>query len=174
MYTLFFFQTTVSKKKMYYNMRVKTLQRNKSDLMCRLETEKAALQSNAKKRMQKLYSAVKDVCFVNTMIVSFFLVPVTPNTWVAKFIHPDFTFLQIEREVEEDPESPSFKENKNPISSVTGDKEENKTKEEDLATIAANAVMYSEKLQQKKEALLKRIVKLQKECYEYVDNVWCG
>ncbi|XP_029195766.2 leucine-rich repeat-containing protein 9-like isoform X1 [Acropora millepora] len=125
-------ETTVSKKKMYYNMRVKTLQRNKSDLMCRLETEKAALQSNAKKRMQKLYSAVKD----------------------------------IEREVEEDPESPSFKENKNPISSVTGDKEENKTKEEDLATIAANAVMYSEKLQQKKEALLKRIAKLQKECYE--------
>ena len=60
----FFFQTTVSKKKMYYNMRVKTLQRNKSDLMCRLETEKAALQSNAKKTMQKLYSAVKDVCFL--------------------------------------------------------------------------------------------------------------
>ena len=111
--------------------------------------------------------------FFNT-IVNFFLVLVTPNTWVAKFIHPDFTFLQIEREVEEDPESPSFKENKNPISSVTGDKEENKTKEEDLATIAANAVMYSEKLQQKKEALLKRIAKLQKECYEYVDNVWCG
>ena len=52
----------MSKKKMYYNMRVKTLQRNKADLMCRLETEKAALQSNTKKRIQKLYSAVKDVC----------------------------------------------------------------------------------------------------------------
>ena len=59
------------KKKMYYNMRVKTLQRNKSDLMCRLETEKAALQSNAKKRMRKLYSAVKDVCFLIPLLIFF-------------------------------------------------------------------------------------------------------
>ena len=83
MYTLVsFLQATVSKKKMYYNMRVKTLQRNKADLMCRLEMEKAALQSNTKKRIQKLYSAVKDVCIylLCTNNVNFFLVPVTPNT----------------------------------------------------------------------------------------------
>ena len=89
---------------------------------------------------------------------------------VAKFVHRYCLFLQIEREVEEDSENPSFKENKNPISSATGDKEENKTNEEDVATIAANAMTYAEKLQQKKEALLKQIAKLQKECNEYVDN----
>ena len=56
-----FFQTTVVKKKIYYNMRVKTLQRNKADLLFRLETEKAMLQAEPKNRIQKLYSAVKDV-----------------------------------------------------------------------------------------------------------------
>ena len=55
------FQSTVVKKKMYYNMRVKTLQRNKADLLFRLETEKAVLQADSKNRIQKLYSAVKDV-----------------------------------------------------------------------------------------------------------------
>ena len=57
------FQTTVIKKKMYYNMRVKTLQRNKADLLFRLETEKAVLQADPKNRIHKLFSAVKDVCF---------------------------------------------------------------------------------------------------------------
>lgn len=46
---------------MYYNMRVKTLQRNKADLLFRLETEKAVLQAEPKNRILKLYSAVKDV-----------------------------------------------------------------------------------------------------------------
>ena len=46
---------------MYYNMRVKTLQRNKADLLFRLETEKAVLQAEPKNRIHKLYSAVKDV-----------------------------------------------------------------------------------------------------------------
>ena len=46
---------------MYYNMRVKTLQRNKADLLFRLETEKAFLQAEPKNRIHKLYSAVKDV-----------------------------------------------------------------------------------------------------------------
>ena len=55
------FQTTVVKKKMYYNMRVKTLQRNKADLLFRLETEKAVLQADPKGRMHKLYSTIKDV-----------------------------------------------------------------------------------------------------------------
>ena len=52
----------MSKKKMYYNMRVKTLKRNKADLLLRLETEKESLQIDAKNRIHKLYSAVKDVC----------------------------------------------------------------------------------------------------------------
>ena len=56
-----YLQTTVVKKKMYYNMRVKTLQRNKADLLFRLETEKAVLQAEPKNRIHKLYSAVKDV-----------------------------------------------------------------------------------------------------------------
>ena len=60
--TMSFFQTTVVKKKMYYNMRVKTLQRNKADLLFRIETEKAVLQADPRHRILKLYSAVKDVC----------------------------------------------------------------------------------------------------------------
>ena len=59
--TIMFSQTTVVKKKMYYNMRVKTLQRNKADLLFRLETEKAVLQADPKNRMHKLFSAIKDV-----------------------------------------------------------------------------------------------------------------
>lgn len=61
-FSIVFSQTTVVKKKMYYNMRVKTLQRNKADLLFRLETEKDVLQADPKNRMHKLYSAVKDVC----------------------------------------------------------------------------------------------------------------
>ena len=63
--TIMFSQTTVEKKKMYYNMRVKTLQRNKADLLFRLETEKAVLQADPQNRMHKLFSAVKDVS-INT------------------------------------------------------------------------------------------------------------
>lgn len=59
---IIFSQTTVVKKKMYYNMRVKTLQRNKADLLFRLETEQAVLLADPKNRMHKLFSAVKDVC----------------------------------------------------------------------------------------------------------------
>lgn len=67
---IIFSQTTVVKKKMYYNMRVKTLQRNKADLLFRLETEKAVLQADPKNRMHKLFSAVKDVC-INTSFNAF-------------------------------------------------------------------------------------------------------
>ena len=65
-FSIVFSQTTVVKKKMYYNMRVKTLQRNKADLLFRLETEKEVLQAGHKKRMHKLFSAVKDVCLDTT------------------------------------------------------------------------------------------------------------
>ncbi|CAH3150767.1 unnamed protein product, partial [Pocillopora meandrina] len=54
-------ETTVVKKKMYYNMRVKTMQRNKADLLFRLETERATLQAEPRNRMLKLFSAVKDI-----------------------------------------------------------------------------------------------------------------
>ncbi|PFX11316.1 Leucine-rich repeat-containing protein 9, partial [Stylophora pistillata] len=126
-------ETTVIKKKMYYNMRVKTLQRNKADLLFRLETERAALQANPRNRIFKLFSAVKD----------------------------------IEREVEEQREglSSSFKENKNPISPVVGD-EGKKENMEEKGSMAADTMMISQKLQKKKEALLKRIAKLQKQCEE--------
>lgn len=64
--------------------------------------------------------------------------------------------MQIDRAVEEETDSSSFKENKNPISPATGD-------EEDSRNVA---VMYSQRLLHKKEALLKRIAKLQKQCEE--------
>ncbi|CAH3150734.1 unnamed protein product [Pocillopora meandrina] len=123
-------ETTVVKKKMYYNMRVKTMQRNKADLLFRLETERANLQAEPRNRMLKLFSAVKD----------------------------------IEREVEEQREglSSSFKENKNPISPVAGD-EDKKENLEEKETLATDTMMFSQKLQKKKEALLKRIAKLQRQ-----------
>ena len=78
--------------------------------------------------------------------------------------------MQIEREVEEESYVPSFKENKNPISPATGNEEEKESNHEDSANITATAVIYSEKLQKKKEALLNRIAKLQKQCDEYVSE----
>ena len=72
--------------------------------------------------------------------------------------------LQIEREVEEGGEGLllSFKENKSPISPAAGD-EDTMENNEDQGKMAADTVMYSQRLQQKKEALLKRIAKLQKQ-----------
>lgn len=70
----------------------------------------------------------------------------------------------IEREVEEQREglSSSFKENKNPISLVAGD-EGKKENLEEKETLATDTMMFSQKLQKKKEALLKRIAKLQRQ-----------
>ena len=75
--------------------------------------------------------------------------------------------LQIEREVEEGGEGLllSFKENKSPISPAAGD-EDTTANNEDQRKMAADTVMYSQRLQQKKDALLKRIAKLQKQCKE--------
>ena len=75
--------------------------------------------------------------------------------------------LQIEREVEEGGEGLllSFKENKSPISPAAGD-EDTMENNEDQRKMAADTVMYSQRLQQKKEALLKRIAKLQKQWEE--------
>ena len=56
----------------------------------------------------------------------------------------------------------SFKENKSPISPAAGD-EDTTENNEDQRKMAADTVMYSQRLQQKKEALLKRIAKLQKQ-----------
>lgn len=75
--------------------------------------------------------------------------------------------LQIEREVEEEGEGllSSFKENKSPISPAAGD-EETMENNDNKGNVTADTVMYSQRLQQKKEALLKRIAKLQKQCEE--------
>lgn len=75
--------------------------------------------------------------------------------------------LQIEREVEEEGEGllSSFKENKSPISPAAGD-EETMENNENKGNVTADTVMYSQRLQLKKEALLKRIAKLQKQCEE--------
>lgn len=75
--------------------------------------------------------------------------------------------LQIEREVEEEGEGllSSFKENKSPISPAAGD-EGTMENNDNKGNMTADTVMYSQRLQQKKEALLKRIAKLQKQCEE--------
>lgn len=75
--------------------------------------------------------------------------------------------FQIEREVEEEGEGllSSFKENKSPISPAAGD-EETMENNDNKGNMTADTVMYSQRLQQKKEALLKRIAKLQKQCEE--------
>ena len=75
--------------------------------------------------------------------------------------------LQIERELEEGGEGLllPFKENKSPISPATGE-EDTMENNQDEGKLAADTVMCSQRLQQKKEALLKRIAKLQKQCEE--------
>ena len=62
--------------------------------------------------------------------------------------------------------STSFKENKSPISPATGDEEKKENVQQDVTNVIADTVVYSQRLQQKKEALLKRIAKLQKQCEE--------
>ena len=58
--------------------------------------------------------------------------------------------------------SSSFKENKNPISPVAGD-EGKKENLEEKETLATDTMMFLQTLQKKKEALLKRISKLQRQ-----------
>ena len=81
---------------------------------------------------------------------------------------PALITFQIEREVDEEAEglSTSFKENKNPISPAAGDEEKKESNQEEGASIAADTMRYSQRLLQKKDALLKRIAKLQKQCEE--------
>lgn len=50
-------QGTVNKKKMFYNMRAKTIQRNMSNLLSRLEAAK-------KERLEVPYSRLKSLNFV--------------------------------------------------------------------------------------------------------------
>ena len=75
--------------------------------------------------------------------------------------------LQIEREFEDGGEGLllPFKENKSPISPATGD-EDPMENNEDKGKMASDTMMYSQRLQQKKQALLKRIAKLQRQCEE--------
>ena len=57
----FFLQTTVVRKKMYYNMRVKTLRRNMSALLNRLADNKEQLMKGASDRYKALAFTIKEV-----------------------------------------------------------------------------------------------------------------
>jgi len=101
--------------------------------------------------------------------VTYFTPPPGGRTTAGSNAPGAFLVLQIERVVEEETEgstSASFKENKNPISPATGDEEKKETNQEEAVKITADTVVYSQRLLQKKEALLKRISKLQKQCKE--------
>ncbi|XP_048590343.1 leucine-rich repeat-containing protein 9 isoform X2 [Nematostella vectensis] len=54
-------EATVSKKKMYYNMRVKTLHRNKADLLSKLFQEKEDLQSTPHSHIAVLVACIKEI-----------------------------------------------------------------------------------------------------------------
>ena len=56
-----FLQTTVVRKKMYYNMRVKTLRRNMSALLNRLADNKEQLMKGASDRYKALAFTIKEV-----------------------------------------------------------------------------------------------------------------
>ena len=55
------FQTTVNKKKMYYNMRVKTLERNMSNMLKQVEDEKTRLKESPSERIRNLTNILKTV-----------------------------------------------------------------------------------------------------------------
>lgn len=54
-------QTTVKKKKMYYNMRVKTLQRNMNSLLKQVWEERETLKKSPLERKKKLTNLLKTV-----------------------------------------------------------------------------------------------------------------
>ena len=54
-------QTTVVKKKMYYNMKVKTMRRNLAEMITRLNNIKEGLQAVPTARIHSLYNLVKEV-----------------------------------------------------------------------------------------------------------------
>ena len=49
------------KKKMYYNMRVKTMKRNMADILRQLNKEKRSLTRGTKERLKALSYAIKEV-----------------------------------------------------------------------------------------------------------------
>ena len=69
---LFFFclQATVMKKKMYYNMRVKTMKRNMADILRQLNKEKRSLTRGTKERLKALSYAIKEVSIHVPMYIS--------------------------------------------------------------------------------------------------------
>ncbi|XP_021344907.1 leucine-rich repeat-containing protein 9-like [Mizuhopecten yessoensis] len=54
-------ETTVMKKKMYYNMRVKTVRRNMVDILSKMEIYKQRLHEFPRERIRALASAIKEV-----------------------------------------------------------------------------------------------------------------
>lgn len=63
---LFIQQGTVNKKKMFYNMRAKTIRRNMSDLLMRLE-------DTSKELLELPHSKLKVINFVIKEVIFFFV-----------------------------------------------------------------------------------------------------
>ena len=55
------FQATVMKKRMYYNMRVKTVHRNMSDILSKMDVYKSKLEEFPYERIKGLYNVLKEV-----------------------------------------------------------------------------------------------------------------
>ena len=49
------------KKKMYYNMRVKTVRRNMTDILCKMDMYKGKLEEFPHERIKALYNVLKEV-----------------------------------------------------------------------------------------------------------------
>lgn len=88
--TLFLHKGTVNKKKMFYSMRSRTIQRNMSDLLARLESAKKDLLDLPNTRLRAINFAIKEVSTLsaheNASKTSFYgvlLLYVCPVNWLV-------------------------------------------------------------------------------------------
>ena len=59
-----YLQATVMKKRMYYNMRVKTVHRNMMDILSKMDIYKTKLEEFPHERIKCLYNVLKEVSII--------------------------------------------------------------------------------------------------------------
>lgn len=68
MFSPFWFKATVLKKKMYYNMRVKTVKRNLAEIVSKMEIYKSRLLEFPHERLRNLMNCIKEVSLLEGFV----------------------------------------------------------------------------------------------------------
>lgn len=69
MFSPFWFKATVLKKKMYYNMRVKTVKRNLAEIVSKMDIYKSRLLEFPHERLRNLMNCIKEVSLLEGFVV---------------------------------------------------------------------------------------------------------